>query len=758
MADEIKMIYTENPYVDVMIYNLKVLAMGSIIKKDEDALKNETVETMQASDLYIECKENRIIFEMFDYPEWAIKQSTIPADIRNSCILDKTNIPVSKRQELMDIMTKYTLENYEEKNSYYRMLSGMPNVGDGGIYLSSKYELPEDIVFDASIPLHEMTANQIELLDHYGILDKIKLEYPDMKYLDYLGERKITPYTARKAMDFQLLYVPEIEYPEIQKRYKETYEKNRDFTMRTIYSEAFKFGSDYYDNFIAIFIVIQTMLDILSEIQLDILNKDIFDSRTLRYIFETYGIPYYAEIPLKYQISMIKNINTLLKYKSTNRNIIDICSLFGYDNIAVFKYYLLKDRTIDANGNYVFDPDNPNDSLCQLKFVKVPLNEPADSYIKNKNNYLNYDSITSQDPYWDGDLNHDYVKNKIMEQEFSYVRSKYISVDTLCEICNISFDLCYFYNMIFDNKQVEELLTCPVPYIKQNKAFKMTDLFCYLISLTYMYNNTEDTIMDTSDKILYVYGFNFDTDLAVLSQYLSDNKLTEEIANIMGFEIPKDSLLTYGQMLAILENNRKICDHITNQMLHAKNKRIYDIYKKLYDSLMIEKLTTAFFKKADGTQAETFTEYLQDRDAVLYTSLENTDAITDAELKRQTILNLVDQVIFQLDMYIPSSKYSAIYKYLPSANAEYIQKFVIKIIDFFKSYKTQMLGMTTIYKFDDKFQNIVQLLEKVDIESLLGIIEVTNPLEHMKIVSNINVKDKISVTDKVMIKPTHSNI
>ena len=63
--------------------------------------------------------------------------------------------------------------------------------------------------------------------------------------------------------------------------------------MSVIYSEAYAHGSIHYDNFILILIIIQTMIDMIMEVQEYIINKDVFDSRTIRYLYESYGIDYY---------------------------------------------------------------------------------------------------------------------------------------------------------------------------------------------------------------------------------------------------------------------------------------------------------------------------------------------------------------------------------------------------------------------------------------------------------------------------------
>ena len=45
-------------------------------------------------------------------------------------------------------------------------------------------------------------------------------------------------------------------------------------------------------------------------------------------------------------------------------------------------------------------------------------------------------------------------------------------------------------------------------------------------------------------------------------------------------------------------NNKNVYDHITREMRHAESKEIYDIYKKIYDTLMVCKLNYKYFKKA----------------------------------------------------------------------------------------------------------------------------------------------------------------
>ena len=131
------------------------------------------------------------------------------------------------------------------------------------------------------------------------------------------------------------------------------------------------------------------MVDIIGTVQEHIARRDVFDERCIQAIFASYGVPYYNEIPIKYQVAMMKNLNTLLKFKSTSKCMLDICSIFGFDNVRIFKYFLLRDRKLDINDEYQFNYKKETEYIkgapiteiknsiivtSETESVKVPLN------------------------------------------------------------------------------------------------------------------------------------------------------------------------------------------------------------------------------------------------------------------------------------------------------------------------------------------------------------------------------------------------
>ena len=612
------------------------------------------------------------------------------------------------------------------------MLHGLPAIGVKD-YVED-WIAPDGISIDLSKPIHEMTQAEVTILDKYGVLDKMINEDPvNREYMRHLGKKSIDYYTARRANRFDALYIPTINSESIQKMYKDRLDANKFYVLRTIYSEAYKYDSDYYDNFIAILIVIITMVDIISRVQEFIARKEIFDIRSVQYIFKSYGVPFFENIPLKYQIAMVKNLHTLLKYKSTSKCMVDICSLFGFSNIKIFKYYILRDRKIDlSTGEYLerFNEDGTEDidSEYELKFLKLPLEDDVDEYVGKGTNYIDYDEITEMDPKWDGGLDHDQVKSDILKNEFNINRTKYISIDTINEIAKMSAQQSYFFNFLYDNVEMEDMVKVRIPYIDPSAEFKLADIFTLLTSLSYQYNGIKDTIMDTQSKVLYVNGFNFKADLATLAEEIGPKIVNgilidagstiharEQLSN---FEVPTSPIPSFNEMMNIFINNMKVRDELIKGMQEADNVKVYKVYEKLYNALMTVELTMDHFKNpetgdfyrdADGDA--TYSEYLKHEDPSLYSILLDIENFDDEASKNQYIGNLIDSVVYALEEYIDSNEFSALFSNLPIMSSEAVKQYIATVINFYKSYKVDFLGLNTLYILDDKNEGYIRLID-----------------------------------------------
>lgn len=775
MSFEIKKIYTDNPYVDEVVYYTKLMALETVLKLQNLADNYETAESIKRADLYIACVEGTAIFEIF--PKVTVKSlkagGIILPEMVKLCLENKDKVPKDRRPAVTKALIEEYIENYEELNLYYRALNGLPPVGKED-YVED-WVPPNGVSIDLSIPIHKMDSGDISILEKYNVLEDMMAEDPENRqYMRHLCKKRIDYYTARKAGRFDTLYLPKIDSDAIYKMYKDKLEANRVYTLRTVYSEAYNFNSDYYDNFISVFIVIITIIDIISRVQEFVARKEIFDIRSVQYIFKSNGVPFYPEIPLKYQIAMVKNLHTILKYKSTKKCMISICKLFGFENIKIFKYFLLRDRMVDLKtGEYIYAfDDNGNeiiDDEYELKFLKLPLEDDLDDYIRVASNYLDYDEVVELDPTWDGGLRHHDVVREILRQEFNFTRTKYISIDTIYEIAKMSTQQTYFFNFLYDNIDLEQKLTINIPFINPTKNYKLADIFTFLTVMTYYYNGVKDTILDTQSKVLYVNGFNFKADLAALAEDIMAKSNVSTIVNkqakdealdiLNDFIVYDTDIPSMNEMMNMYVNNLEIRDRIIEGMRTADNKQTYDIYKKLYDSLMTIELSLDYYKNPetgdfyrDGEGDATYTEFLRHKEPDLYDLIIEADNFDDLASKNQFIANVIDSITWALEEFISQSEFEGIYSGLPAVSAEVVKLYISKVINFYKSYKVDFLGLNTIYIFDDKDNGLIRIIDEMLLNRFFQKHEYVNPYEYVaKMNVDMSWKDQVQLVDKVFL-------
>ena len=806
---------------------------------------------------------------------------------KNALNIYLNSLPVKKRSELKEQLNLDTREwyvnNYNELNNYYRAFLGKAPLDSNGKAcidtLYTSYDETTKTYINLENKFYDMLSNNnlvytkeywkgkdisslsdydITVLYECGILDAYAeacgkssndIRYRYLKYLT----NKLNPYHCRKSYNFQLIGLPPIDDYYIKKKFIEYYNINRDYCERVIYSEAYKYDSDYYDKFIIIYIIFNTILDILADVTSIITNKELFDNRCIKYFFESFGIPYFDNIPLKYLRKMLKSINLFMKYKSSNKNMIDILNIFERSDILIDDYYLFKEYIKDSSGDYLFfneseisydlgylwikhaggytldskgirflnlyeaprqiqdiytkevtitqddetnimtrfirdiknvyikntiilyntnkynnldlnllaiipkygeiptskiqsvwkgtisdlEKDNyvltdikvinildltdikdeaycnpylegiygvrpfnnriPNSKIqneyigttkdlisegneiirnikaakfidfiddnnsyaaelpgiygvlpdtrvlpsssihknyigttvdlmldgneiirnikiidvigsvdkkrltgtftilrfCpfkinsiltqinefiplkdtkyykdkkspnKLKFIKAPILETITEYKNNSDHILDYDEVVLADEYntWDGDRDHIELYNEIAEYDFNVERSKYISIDTISDLVSQSFNTVYFYNMILNNIQYEEMLTLKVPYINKDLTFKFTDVICYLFALLYLYNKYEDIILYSPTQVLSINspininGFNFLANIDSLYQELLS--LNINIDEILSYRDDDGNKITLKDFYTLNNSNYK---------------------------------------------------------------------------------------------------------------------------------------------------------------------------------------------------------
>lgn len=765
MSKDIRKVYTDNPIIDEIVYQCQIMIKDIVLKDEQRANENETLESIKASDMYATVIEGKAKFNHFKYNMELLKK--IPSLNYEDIIIYAQNnaiIPEAIRPQLLELAKEEFLNNYKEKNNYYRMLNGLPDLGDSGIKLNkSQIEILSSVTeFDTRQYIHDMDTNDINILEQFGILDDLINSNPDLLYLKHLGKRKIDPYIARKTPMFGLLYLPSEDIAsEVYNKFQERLEINRVFTLKTIYSEAHKFNSDYYDRFMMIMIILQSFDDMIVLSPEYIIRRDLFDLRTIQYIFDACGVEFFPEIPLKYQKRLVKNLNRLLKYSSCNKNLVDIASLFGYDNLQLFKYYMLKEPVMLDDNTYAEyvtedpktgEPVSDLENNFQLKFLKVPIDDIADNYIRDKMNYLNYDDVVDQDIWWNGLYTKEYVKHTILEREFNIVISKYLGIDTIYSLSELSFELVYFINMIMfsgsiDNSQT----TIQIPEFSTTEYYPFIDTLICLYSLMYLYEGVEDKIFYDPIEALAIKGFNFDVDMNYLVNYVEERGYTLEELGI-DFQIPKNGIMSFNQLIEVYTKNKNVRNLLIEGMDNADNKKIYDIYKTLYQSLMITNLNYDYYRKGNnGEVPETYAKYLSNKGSSLYKIIRDCEVISNTEERRIEVSRIINIIIDNIYLYLDEEEFRYIFQNIPTVSIDYVRTYLFKVLNFFKSYKTEFLKPKTIYVFDDKLDNKIQIIDEIIFNYIFNRNDRIRMDDYKDLLVHLNPKDDIGIFEKIYI-------
>ena len=749
---------TDNPLLDEIVYNVKLMIKTCLLKNEHEADLAENETSFKDSRRYIAVIENRDSFSMWDdYTQLDFYNAGIKdTQTLNKYLCDYDLIPDPVKNIIANVRAKRFLNEYVEYNEYYRKICGLPPLKDPGVFITKDDLDGNDINCDFDKPLHEWDHEDIITLKNYGILDNIIKKYPNKYYLKNI-DKNISIYNARKAEDYSLLYVDTSLEGILVNRFRDLIEVNRQYIIKLYVDEAYRLYNDYYDRFMIMLIIANTICQMVSEMPEYFIRKDLFDIRTCQYFFEANGVEFFPEIPLKYQIKLVQNLNNLCKYKSTEKNLLTIADIFGYGNIQIYQYYLNKFRVQDNDGNYI--KTGNIDEEYDLRFIKVPLGENVDNYIKNNANYVDYYDTTTSDPYWSGPYDRNFIKHGILEKEFNTVKTKYLSVDTIYSLTELTFQMAYFNNMIMYSKVDLSRLNFEIPGI--TPMSNIVDIFAFLFSLGYWHNNYSDNILYTVTGVLTCKGFNFEANLDILRKFCEERYYTFEDLGIDKFIIPNYKIATIEQLMKIFINNKKIYEAVQKKMYSAITRREFECYEKILESLFITQVNyDKFFIQELNRHATTYTEYLQYHDTYLYNSvietqeLYNPDPDATNEDMKNNIYKKITATTDYLQELLNSEEVIYIFNNLPRDTASAVMVYMQKVINFFKSYKITMINMQNVYLMDDDYVHITDECYIYRTETKDDYVHISDDIF---INANITFNDKVSITDDIDIVRYYEN-
>lgn len=705
---------SDTQYINNLLTYLKKILSDIVIKDKKEADKYETASSLKNAELYTMAVEKMDSFEMYDYNREDIVNAGVPEQNIEASVLDKYNIPIECRNIILEMKRNQVVESYIETNDYYRKMNGLPNLDDIDFVYVKESEYP-NLNIDYNKPIHEMNSLEIDILYKRNVIEQIKSKYVDKKYeyLDFLGYKKVDIIFARMMDDFDLLRVGDCGVKKLENNFKMFYSRARNFFIKTVFNSFYDMMYPLYRGFVKCFIVhFMTIPNMMNdEINIQI-SRDFYTDESLHFFFEIYGMDFVDQLPSTYKKILAKNLSYLLKHKGDDFVIIDICKLFGFENIELFKNYLSKRHKIDQNGDPVFNFIDNGDGtysedlnyMYELSFVEVPFQtENLDIELKKSSNVVDYDIVTLADNHWGGgEISKEELKNEILKKEFNHELTKYISLKNMFDITEVSFEASYFFAMIEKQRYNLDAIKFSIPRISRYEI-PLYDIVIYLFCLLCKkYNYAGEIISDMSD-ILYIKGFNFESDLNILREIFDELEIDIDIS---GFKI--DSAIRNVEFInSVFIKNKAAYLEILRKMKEEEDISRYNKLKQVLSSISSYEYNSQIYKMSNDEVASTYFDLLQDIDPELYLSMENLDPSSYDDVMNY-ILNILEE-------YIGDEIYKYLFTKITSDTGTYTQH-LFKIINFFKSHTVQLSSISTVYIIDDKYLNYIKVLDQIAIE------------------------------------------
>lgn len=785
-----------------------------IIKYMAEAESYETLEIQKYADMYLSAYEKSDDF--FTYRDYSTEEYNavglpevyihmIPRD-GIACI------PIEYREKLLENRRKQILIDYEEKNEYYRKYNGLPPLENQGLVFYVPEEYATKLNITANVPIHRLQDyyNNIQKglgdqiisnVEAYGIIDNLKERYPDLEYLNFLGRKRISIYTARKARNFQIIYLNQGELKNnIYDTFIEVYEQCRDYFISVIYNTQFRSFIEYYDNFIAMCIMLMTITQVINRQLPRVIDREFFTTTGLRMFYDAYNVPYNANIDDYTQKAVAQSLNLLIQRKSTDKVLIDIAKLLGYIDINIYKYYLTREQKFDRYGvpvvkyREVFNNDTGEmetvpdyNAMYDVYFQKVPIGE--EDYIESFKENVNreeYRRVVSEDPFWWEDTN---LEKSVWETSYNIIESKYLSLAISYKMTDIMYENVLLLKMLISKSEEISTIKFTIPKIAGDLEINLFDAVILLCCLTAKKHHLKGEIISIPSQVLSVLDFLHNTDGG--SEYLLDSFAFDfdffkpdnqegqeqiiELAGLLLKQDEKDAEHFLSYIKSLNENSNATEDEkiealnnlfttikglsafLNYMMSKTKDRKTYNTLKQFYKTVYYSKEIKDIFtiNEDDPTlkrTAKTYFEFLYYHNPAIYNILFTVDfeqqyqdflkannlidvqfpyshflyeaqycsidirysdlntTNEDIRVHEDLIYYYIDHIITRMETVIKNLRFIYL---LNDTTSTALENLLIKLINFFKSFTVDMLGLDVLYICNLKAENVMRLFDEI---------------------------------------------
>lgn len=543
----------------------------------------------------------------------------------------------------------------------------------------SKLQFKDEVAADASETDASMEESAIAIAaflkadgnsedTRKAILGRYKELNPYYKELqDNYG---VNPIMARLARDMDILYQDEtlIANNKFLQYYREIYKECLVFFYATNYTKAYA-SEPNYRRWCLLAINLMTYIRLMNKFLEDPYDLEVMSPEIIDSFLNSFGIPYFRNLPYRYKKNIASNLNRLVTRKGTDNVIIDILDIFGFSDIDVFTYYLAK---------YEYRTEREglrSERVINPRFLSHNIREKSLSQAIRKGVHRThaYDVVIESDPLWKAS------KEEVASAEFDYVQTKYFSIESGFELAKETTSTIYLLNLIREIRSkynTRDFLELHVPKISSSKV-KLEDLIILLQVLTCDFYGMDDAIpQENTLPLMYSY-------LGQETKASTDitRSLYEDVDSMLLSNLPKTSKFDLTTTLNTYKRNEQIRKKVEQEMRITTDWKRYSKLKAFALTKFVQSVPNTEFNRYT-----TYSEYLGSRDINLLYYIREIRRISDSKKRIERLKNDIVLISDTIKEYI-GGEFELV---LGSATISIISEYIREVINVFKAFTVQL--------------------------------------------------------------------
>lgn len=607
-------------------------------------------------------------------------------------------------ENLLTLKRRETLSGYVELNNYYRTLMGLPNItwnnGAPKIDDSQIIYSPKVDGVDSKTPIHRLSKSEQNILRNLGVLDVI-YETHGFEWIKYLG-LEIDIMKLRTAKNFDIVY-SDYDIPQMD-QFVDLYRDIRNNYMVNYYKEYDVYQYQFYEPTVCLHLIMTA----LAAVNADSIFSLQIDEKDLYTLFESFGLPKF-KFNKSYLLKLASKINTLLENKGTNYGLDNISKIF--DSISIFKYFLIK--KLKFNGANTITADTKNEDKYDLFFVRAPLLEDdVFKYSDKEDNLIPFSKVVEQDPLWG--FEDDNLEKELMNEDFSFTESKYLTLENKVNIVTLSLECAYFYRYVIEHEKQFGKINFYLDTVDKNA--NLLELITYLQVLVFRKYQIQPDIPDNMNSVLFLYAIKNKVDYTKVKRHFkehfkwhNDPTLRQNIDDLI--DILDGQNVDFKQALDIFETNYNVIQRLYDLRKKVKYRDDYDAITSAIRAISYgEKIPELYNNK---TNLEEFLfSYTPEGNKFRLRLLE----LENSPEKIQAINHEITEMINQMRSYITEVRHRRIANIFNNMQNMYsdidLIGYLEEIINFFKSYTQDLISRGFTYVVDD-LEDQLQITERI---------------------------------------------